>query len=77
LLINYFAVTGDIQVINILVMLMFGMDRRRRIKPVDYARCQIQLGCDRTGFQKQFVSDEIGNRKVFFYAVCAIILHVI
>lgn len=66
--------TGDIQVINILVMLM---DRRRRIKPVDYARRQIQLGCDRTGFQKQFVSDEIGNRKVFFYAVCAIILHVI
>lgn len=66
--------TGDIQVINILVMLM---DRRRRIKPVDYARRQIQLGCDRTGFQKQFVSDEIGNQKVFFYAVCAIILHVI
>jgi len=72
-------VTGDIQVINILVMLMFGMDRRRRIKPVDYARCQIQLGCDRTGFQKQFVSDEIGNQKVFFlcslcyYTTCNLI----
>lgn len=75
MLINYFAVTGDIQVINILVMLMFGMDRRRRIKPVDYARCQIQLGCDRTGFQKQFVSDEIGNQKVFVFFMQFVLLY--
>ena len=55
------------------------MDRRRRIKPAEYARMQIVKGCDRTGLEKHFISDEIGNLEFYFccfYAVCALV-HVI